>query len=136
MVWKSACPADLLCPQPSSPSASSQPPARVGQINLAHQEGITEQGGEGMLLSTVTQLALRRARKTKVRSPTVLRAWILITLVFKSQGKTCDACLLLMDTLHWNTVFCLPASLHHAAILWVERKRSPLYHEQSRFKTI
>lgn len=100
-----------------------------------HQEGLTEQGGEGMILSTEAQLVLQRAHKAKVRSATVLRAWLLVTLGFKSQGKTCDSCSLLMDTLHWNVVFCLPASLHRAAILWVERKGGPL-HKQSRFKAI
>lgn len=105
-----------------------------GQINLMHQEGLTEQGRERMLLSTGAQLALQRAHRAKVRSPTELRAWILITLFFKSQGKTCDSCPLLMDTLHWNMVLCLPASLHHAAILWMERKGSPLYTNEADLK--
>lgn len=87
-----------------------------------------------MLLSTEAQLALRRAHKAQVRSPTVLRAWLLITF-FKSQSRTCEFCPLLMDTLHWNMVFCLPDSLHRAGILWVERKGSPLQ-KQSRYKTI
>lgn len=69
MVWKPACPADLLCPQPPTPSAPPQSPAQEGQINLMHQEGLTEQGGEGMLLSTVAQLALQRAHKAKAGHP-------------------------------------------------------------------
>lgn len=41
------------------------PLPQEGQINLVHQEGLTEQGGKGMLPSTVAQLALQSAHKAK-----------------------------------------------------------------------
>lgn len=115
------------------PVTLHNPLPKEGQIHLVHQEGLPEQGGKRC--SWAQRHSWHCGEPTKHKSGHPQCSGLASHHFFKSQSRTCEFCPLLMDTLHWNMVFCLPDSLQHAAILWVERKGSPLQ-KQSRYKTI
>lgn len=109
------------------------PLPQEGQINLVHKSGSLSREVKGCSWAQWHSWHCGEPIKQKSGHPQCSGLG-LSSLVFKSQGKTCDSCLLPMDTLHWNMVFCLPASLHHAAILWMERKGSPLHTNEAYLK--